>query len=184
MSPPRHLLQLLVGLFTLTLAAGCASKPAVRPEEGTTASRTAPATGAAVDDGVAGAGDSRPEDDEEDGALEVPPLYFALDSSLLLPQSQETLQQVAERLRKQRSVRIQIEGHSCELGTTEYNLALGMKRAEATRSYLARLGVDPERIVVTSFGEERPALEGESEAVWSKNRRSELKVTRLAHSGQ
>ncbi|WNG56996.1 OmpA family protein [Archangium gephyra] len=80
------------------------------------------------------------------------------------------LERLAQALRQRPGVRLTVSGHTCELGTTEYNLALGQRRAGIVRSYLVRLGVEPQRIAVVSYSEERPANEGSVE----KNRRAEF----------
>lgn len=107
---------------------------------------------------------------------QLPPLYFALDSAQLQPESQEVLAGAAELLRRVPNVRLRVDGHTCELGTAEYNLALGHRRAEVVREYLVRLGVSPESVEVLSFGEEQPAEAGPSEDAFAKNRRSEVRV--------
>ncbi len=161
-SPVKWMIGLLLATGGLV---GCAAKPEVRPSQ--------PPVSSADPKAQAPSPEERAPLPAED-PLEAAPLYFALDSSLLLPASQEELARVAERLRRLPQVRVRIEGHTCELGTAEYNLALGMKRAQATREYLRRLGVDAGRLEVLSFGEERPTAEGEGEEMWARNRRSEL----------
>lgn len=110
-------------------------------------------------------------------SLDFGPIYYALDSATLLPESRETLDRAAEALRRRPEARLMISGHTCELGTTEYNLALGQRRAAAARDYLVRLGVEQERVSVVSYGEERPVETGSGEGAWSKNRRSEFSVS-------
>lgn len=73
---------------------------------------------------------------------------------------------------------IRVEGHCDERGTTEYNLALGQRRADAIRSYLVNRGVAPTRLRTISYGEERPIVAGSSEAAWSSNRRVEIVAER------
>jgi peptidoglycan-associated lipoprotein len=109
--------------------------------------------------------------------LDFKPIYYELDSATLKPESRELLDGVAQALRRRPEVRVTISGHTCELGTTEYNLALGQRRASAAREYLVRLGVDSGRIAMVSYGEESPAALGTGESVWRKNRRSEFSVT-------
>lgn len=113
--------------------------------------------------------------------LEFGPIYYELDSATLRPESREMLSQAAEALRHRPEARLTIAGHTCELGTTEYNLALGQRRAAAAQDYLVKLGVERERIGIVSYGEERPAAQGSGESVWSKNRRSEFTVS-VAHA--
>jgi len=69
-------------------------------------------------------------------------------------------------------VRVTIEGHCDERGTREYNLALGERRANAAKNYLATLGIDPSRISTISYGKERPVAMGSDESAWAQNRRA------------
>jgi peptidoglycan-associated lipoprotein len=113
--------------------------------------------------------------------LDFGPIYYELDSAILRADSRELLNRAAEALRQRPGARLTIAGHTCELGTTEYNLALGHRRAAAARDYLVKLGVEPDRIGLVSYGEERPAEQGSGESVWSRNRRSEFTVS-VAHA--
>ena len=70
------------------------------------------------------------------------------------------------------SVKITIEGHCDERGTREYNLALGERRASASRDFLLAQGIDAARVRIVSYGKERPAVEGSNDSAWAKNRRS------------
>ena len=101
-------------------------------------------------------------------------IFFDFDRSEVKPAGRETLQRKAEALRALSDVRIVIEGHADERGTVEYNLALGERRARAAFDYLVDLGIDRDRMSIVSYGEERPALHGSGEAVWSQNRRAEF----------
>ena len=104
-------------------------------------------------------------------------IFFDYDSDAITPEAQERLRVKAAILRANPSLRIRIEGHADQRGSTEYNLALGQRRAEAVRTYLADLGIEPGRFTTTSYGKERPLLEGDGENVWSRNRRAEFSVT-------
>lgn len=99
-------------------------------------------------------------------------VYFPLDSYALDGQAQQTLDRQAGLLLKGSSLAVTIEGHTDERGTREYNLALGERRATAVKDYLVAYGISPARIRTISYGEERPAVAGSSEAVWAKNRRA------------
>jgi peptidoglycan-associated lipoprotein len=79
-------------------------------------------------------------------------------------------------LRANPSVRLRIEGHCDQRGSTEYNLALGQRRAEAVRAYLVNLGIDGGRLSTISYGKERPLVEGDDEQAFQKNRRAEFDV--------
>ena len=85
--------------------------------------------------------------------------------------SQATLDRQAAWLQKYPSVRVSIEGHCDERGTREYNLALGERRASATKDYLVARGIDGGRISTISYGKEKPVALGNDKASWSQNRR-------------
>jgi peptidoglycan-associated lipoprotein len=97
-------------------------------------------------------------------------IYFDFDAYDLRPDARATLKASAEWLRKNTAVRVDIEGHCDERGTTEYNLALGAKRAQAAKDYLVALGVSPDRLGTTSYGEEAPVCRQSNEECWQKNR--------------
>jgi peptidoglycan-associated lipoprotein len=106
---------------------------------------------------------------------EMPPVYFAYDSFNVDSSARSSLQGHAAWLRRNPGVNVQVEGHCDERGTTEYNLALGERRAAAVRDYLISQGIEPGRLSTISYGEERPAVSGASnEATWSRNRRAEF----------
>ena len=100
-------------------------------------------------------------------------VYFDFDQSALTPPTRELLARHATRLTSN-SVLVRLEGHADELGTREYNMALGERRAEAVRNYLTSLGVLRSRITIVSYGEEKPESLGSSEAARAKNRRVEI----------
>jgi peptidoglycan-associated lipoprotein len=99
-------------------------------------------------------------------------VFFEVDRSDLTDESQTTLKRQAEWLRQYPKVSLTVEGHCDERGTREYNLALGERRATATKKYLVGLGVASSRISTISYGKERPAAVGSDESAWSQNRRS------------
>ena len=86
-----------------------------------------------------------------------PVIYFEFDQSSLSEEARAELERNADWLREDPSRTLTIEGHTDEVGTTEYNVALGERRARAAFDYLVRLGVDEKRIQILSLGEERPA---------------------------
>lgn len=75
------------------------------------------------------------------------------------------------------NITVRIEGHCDERGTTDYNLALGLRRAETVKRYLVSQGVPPSRITTTSYGEEKPLVSGSNESAWSQNRRAEIIIS-------
>jgi peptidoglycan-associated lipoprotein len=103
-------------------------------------------------------------------------LYFELDSSALTAESKRLLDANAAILQRHPDLAVEIDGHADERGTTEYNIALGQRRARAVADYLGLLGVQSTRLSVVSFGEERPAATGTGETVWAQNRRAEFRV--------
>jgi len=108
-------------------------------------------------------------------AVELKTIYFEYDSHRLTEDAREILAANVALLHKDAEKRIVIEGHCDERGSDSYNLALGERRAQATRTYLETLGVLPQRCTVVSYGEERPAVIGHNEKAWDKNRRVEFR---------
>jgi len=104
--------------------------------------------------------DFRPED-----------IFFDFDRADLTSEARETLDGLARWLEINGDISIRIEGHADERGSSEYNLALGARRAEAARRYLSGLDVAEKRLSTISFGEEMPLKNGQGEAVWARNRR-------------
>ncbi|MAR95982.1 MAG: peptidoglycan-associated lipoprotein [Gammaproteobacteria bacterium] len=101
-------------------------------------------------------------------------IYFEFDKSNLTSKSIQILKSAVNALDENNSISITLAGHADERGTREYNLALGQRRAEAVSDYLALNGINKNRITVKSFGEEKPAVFGEDELSYSKNRRVEI----------
>ncbi|MBC6439697.1 MAG: peptidoglycan-associated lipoprotein Pal [Rhodospirillales bacterium] len=101
-------------------------------------------------------------------------VYFDFDSSVISARAQGMIERWAEWMNDYGDIVVIVEGHADERGTREYNLALGERRANAIKNYLVALGVDPGRITNISFGKERPAVEGHTEAAWAQNRRGVL----------
>ncbi|WP_213980214.1 peptidoglycan-associated lipoprotein Pal [Sphingomonas sp. dw_22] len=99
-------------------------------------------------------------------------IHFALDEYDIDPEARAVLDSQATWLAAHPAVRITIEGHCDERGTREYNLALGDRRANAAKNYLAARGVSSDRITTISYGKERPLALGSDEASWAQNRRA------------
>jgi peptidoglycan-associated lipoprotein len=99
-------------------------------------------------------------------------IYFGFDQYNIDTEDMATLQSQAAWLRRYPATRVMVEGHADERGTRDYNLALGARRANAARNYLASLGVDPARIDTISYGKERPANPASTEEAWAANRRA------------
>jgi peptidoglycan-associated lipoprotein len=99
-------------------------------------------------------------------------VFFQTDSSELTPQSRSTLDKQAQWLQQYGSYAFTIEGHADERGTREYNIALGARRAQTVRDYLAARGVQPQRMRTISYGKERPVAVCNDISCWSQNRRA------------
>lgn len=99
-------------------------------------------------------------------------VFFSLASSNLSKDARADLDKQVDWLNKYPNTLFTVEGHADERGTTQYNLALGDRRASAVRSYLLSKGISNARISTVSFGKERPDVMGQNEAAWSKNRRA------------
>ncbi len=99
-------------------------------------------------------------------------VFFESDSSELTTQSRGTLDKQAQWLRQYGNYTFTIEGHADERGTREYNIALGARRAQAVRDYLAARGVQTSRMRTVSYGKERPVAVCNDISCWSQNRRS------------
>lgn len=103
-------------------------------------------------------------------------IYFDFDSAGLSESARSTLTKNAAALAKETTAKIRIEGNCDERGSAEYNLALGERRAKAAQQYLSTMGVNPDRLSIISYGKEKPAVQGNDETAWVKNRRDEFTV--------
>ncbi len=101
-------------------------------------------------------------------------IQFAFDDYHLSNRSKENLEKIANWLAKSPATKIQIQGNTCNLGSAEYNMALGERRASSAKKYLQSLGVSPNRLSTISYGFERPLAPNTNEANRSKNRRDEF----------
>jgi peptidoglycan-associated lipoprotein len=98
-------------------------------------------------------------------------VYFGYDEYNLDDRAQATLTKQAAWMKRYPNKSVTIEGHCDERGTREYNLALGARRAEASKRFLVGLGIEEGRINTISYGKERPEVTGSNEAAWAQNRR-------------
>lgn len=104
-------------------------------------------------------------------------VYFALDQAGLTADARNALDSRSDCFLSA-PVRLRVEGHADERGTTDYNLALGQRRAESVQRHLVGLGVSPDRMETVSYGEERPVDPGHNETAWAANRRVEVHILR------
>ncbi|MBQ6340530.1 MAG: OmpA family protein [Kiritimatiellae bacterium] len=108
--------------------------------------------------------------------VDFAPVYFGFDATQLAPAEMPKIEAVAQHLQAQPNRVVIIEGNCDERGSNEYNLSLGELRAIAIRDYLVSLGIDAQRVQTKSYGEEKPAVAGQGEGAWSKNRRGEFAI--------
>jgi len=101
-------------------------------------------------------------------------IQYAFDDYSLSSKAKENLEKLASWMKQADTAKIQVEGHACEIGTNEYNLALGERRANSAKTYLEGLGITAGRLSTISYGEERPLDPGHTEEARSKNRRAEF----------
>ncbi|MGN0846161.1 MAG: OmpA family protein [Kiritimatiellia bacterium] len=104
------------------------------------------------------------------------PVYFGFDADALSQGEMPKIEAVAKHLQENPNRVVIVEGNCDERGSNEYNLVLGDQRAIKIRDYLVTIGIDANRIQSKSYGEEKPAVAGQGEAAWSKNRRGEFAV--------
>lgn len=176
-----------VSLVVIFTTAGCAKQDVVKKDEGIAPARkvetpkpdvTPQAQSAATPVMPAAATEQSSQNVSSIAQLQsaLNKIYFNFDSSDLSKSARDTLTKNAVPLTKEPAAKIRIEGNCDERGSAEYNLALGERRAKAAQQYLVTLGIKPERISTISYGKEKPAVHGNDEAAWSKNRRDEFVV--------
>lgn len=151
----RSLNTFALSLLALSVTA-CTCRPHRQADMGATP------TGTQIDTGA------------EEGPLKN--IHFAFDSYALSSTSRQILQNNAEWLKANPGSRVQIQGHCDERGTNEYNMVLGLNRANSARDYLRSLGITDNRMSTVSYGEELPADPASNEEAWAKNRRDVFKV--------
>jgi peptidoglycan-associated lipoprotein len=111
---------------------------------------------------------------EGTGALARKVIYFDFDKSEIKPEFADIVTAAARNMTANPKMKLKLEGNTDERGTREYNIGLGERRAQAVRRALMLQGVAESQVTTVSFGAERPAVEGDDEAAWSKNRRVEV----------
>src|SRR5262249_27533268 len=111
------------------------------------------------------------------GSDDFQPVFFDFDSYTLTETGRRALDGDAKLLRDNAGLAVTIEGHCDERGTSEYNQALGEKRAQAAGDYLTAAGITASRLTTISYGKERPFDPGHDESAWAKNRRAHFTVS-------
>jgi peptidoglycan-associated lipoprotein len=174
----RHL---LTAIAVASLAA-CSSVPldSQAPVESRTGSTVVPGAGSGSGANSAGTSQTRVAPVDVTGTSNVnftnlpKVVYFDFDSYVVKDDYRPVIEANAKALASNRRMHMSVQGHTDDRGSSEYNLALGQRRAEAVVKSLTLLGADPTQLEAVSFGEERPAVQGENEEAWAKNRRAEL----------
>src|SRR5690348_16418162 len=156
-----------MNLRSLSLLAGALLLAACASDDANKASTTGTGAGANTPSTASVQPGSR-EDFQQNVGDRV---FFDFDKSDIKPEGRTVLQRQADWLKKYPNVTVTVEGHCDERGTREYNLALGERRASAVKKMLVALGVATNRVSTISYGKERPAVVGSTEAAWAQNRR-------------
>lgn len=158
-------------LFTACSSVKLDEKPPVEERSGTAPTGAGTADPRSVGTVTAQSGD--PLNDPQ-GVLAKRSVYFDLDSYIVRDEFRPVIEAHARYLTSNRARKVAIQGHTDERGGSEYNLALGQKRAEAVRKSLSLLGVSESQMEAVSFGKEKPKALGSDEAAWAENRRADI----------
>ncbi|HSJ25219.1 MAG TPA: OmpA family protein [Longimicrobiales bacterium] len=170
---------LLASLFaTIPLSACSRRQPPPQPEPDPPPPATQPPTTQPQPPAADPDAEARRRAEESARALAILEeiVHFDYDESTIRADAQEALARKVPILRANPGVQLRVVGHTDERGSVEYNLALGMRRANAVRDYLAGFGIDASRFVTTSMGEDVPLDPGSNERAWALNRRAEFTV--------
>lgn len=173
--------KLIAVLALLGLLAACKSAPPVKQDSGADLANKSDASAIAQPDDSAGPLSAGEVGASSETAVVLPPelanrtiIYFAFDSDAISADDQALLAAHAQFLASRPGLRVRLEGHTDERGTREYNIGLSERRAQAVRRVLGLQGVADSRLSTVSYGEERPAVAGEDESAYSRNRRVEI----------
>lgn len=168
-------------LLVLALAGMLAACSSTAKKEQSTASVQEPSANASTEGSgtqTYGAGEENAGNMQElqnpNGPLSVRTIYFDYDSSDIKDEFRSVIEAHAAFLAAHPKVTVMLEGNTDERGSREYNLALGERRAQSVKRQMVVLGASADQIRTTSYGEERPAVDGHTEAAWAKNRRVEI----------
>jgi peptidoglycan-associated lipoprotein len=161
-------------IFAAVFLVACSSNDTKEADEAAAAAAAASAAAAAAEQSASAEQAARIQGFEDAVATVGNVFYFEYDSSTLTPAARASVDaHVALLSTNDRTIRL--EGHTDERGTRDYNMALGERRANAVRDYMAASGVANYRVETVSYGEEQPIAYGSGESNWSQNRRVELK---------
>ena len=166
----------LVALLLMALFAGCAKE---EPPPPTPEAQPRPAAPALAPAPAPGLGEAARQQRFQQAMQEFQnqDISFDFDQYDLRPDARAILDRKVAFLNENGSVRVQIEGHCDERGTSEYNLVLGERRANASKQYVTTAGINTARLSTISYGKERPLDPGHDEAAWARNRRAHFVIT-------
>jgi peptidoglycan-associated lipoprotein len=186
----KSIIFLSMIIFVLAYA-GCAEKHLTK-SDGTTSAQNESAIKQTVQPGMGGTSANQEASakqsnskeqtmgaqEAEQIAADLTDIHFDFDQYSIRPEDRKILSGHADLLLKNKKVKIVIEGNCDERGTTEYNLALGDRRAQEARKFLVNSGMDQKRIKTISYGKERPLDPDHNEEAWAKNRRDHFVVSK------
>lgn len=173
MNSKRSILPALLSATMIAVLAGCSS--GVKLNDTPVESKDVGTGGAGANTGARPESQVAPVDlTKNANANVVRVIYFDFDSYAVKDEFRPAIESYAKLLTANRAKHVAIEGHTDARGGSEYNLALGQKRAEAVAKSMTLLGVADSQVEAVSFGKERPAVQGNDEAAYAKNRRAEL----------
>lgn len=153
---------------SLVVMAGCSSSGGT--QDGSM-DGTGTTTGGVSSQGMTNGQTSGSQMGSQAGIPDVRTIYFDFDKDTIRPEFESVLNAHADYLRSNPNTTVILQGHGDERGTREYNLGLGERRAQSVESYLTVQGVSPSQLEIVSYGEERPAVQGNSEEAYAQNRR-------------
>jgi peptidoglycan-associated lipoprotein len=176
----KRIISIALLIAGAALLTGCPKKhnvnePPVAGSQVDSAASTAGEGASTSTNPLGGDADSRARGfGEGTGALARKVIYFDFDKSEIKPEYADIVTTAAHNLTANPKMKMKLEGNTDGRGTREYNIGLGERRAQAVRRALMLQGVAESQVTTVSFGAERPAVEGDDEAAWSKNRRVEV----------
>lgn len=171
----KNQLNRLLALALVALLAGCSS---TGDTEGADVEDRGTGAEGVVTSGAADTGSFPGASlDDPSGSLSRRVIYFEYDSIEIVSEDQDLIAAHADHLANNPDQMVSLEGHGDERGSREYNIGLGDRRAQSVRRVFELQGVSPQQISIVSYGEEKPAAEGHSEAAWRLNRRVEIVYT-------
>ena len=188
----RLLVLISLAFFLVLNVSGCSKKKVTDEEMGVGVEDTAPKPGDPGYEKIYEEGMAKDESLDAQAAMHgkthevlegrtsapLLPVYFDFDKSNIKAEQRDRLEKNAAMLKQNQSYRIRIEGNCDERGTSEYNMALGERRAQSAKKYLVNLGIHKDRMHTISYGEEKPLLHGHDEYSWAQNRRDDFVIVK------